>query len=115
MSICLIFSEINADEKALAEKEKREPVIMEHVYPTHLLNMLYLVEYTLSELGETIRPILDSMQAWGENYKALKSKELNKPINKITAKASLFANPAYKAVRSFDSVMYLFACVEKSS
>lgn len=27
------------------------------------------VEYALSELGESMRPILDSMQAWGENYK----------------------------------------------
>ena len=26
------------------------------------------VEYALSELGETMRPILNSMQAWGENY-----------------------------------------------
>ena len=31
------------------------------------------VEYALSELGESMRPILNSMQAWGENYKALKS------------------------------------------
>ncbi len=28
------------------------------------------VEYALSELGETLRPILDSMTAWGESYKA---------------------------------------------
>ena len=35
------------------------------------------VEYALSELGETMRPILDSMQVWGENYKALKSQEAN--------------------------------------
>ena len=27
------------------------------------------VEYALSEVGETMRPILESMQAWGENYK----------------------------------------------
>lgn len=27
------------------------------------------VEYSLSELGESMRPILDSMQAWGINYK----------------------------------------------
>ena len=27
------------------------------------------VEYALSELGETMRPILESMQAWGESYK----------------------------------------------
>ena len=27
------------------------------------------VEYALSELGESMRPILDAMQAWGEGYK----------------------------------------------
>jgi len=27
------------------------------------------VEYSLSELGETLRPILDAMQAWGTEYK----------------------------------------------
>ena len=27
------------------------------------------VEYSLSELGETMRPILDAMQKWGTNYK----------------------------------------------
>ena len=28
------------------------------------------VEYSLSELGKTLRPILDAMQAWGTEYKA---------------------------------------------
>ena len=27
------------------------------------------VEYSLSDLGETLRPILDAMQAWGTEYK----------------------------------------------
>ncbi len=27
------------------------------------------VEYSLSELGTTLEPILDSMKEWGENYK----------------------------------------------
>ena len=27
------------------------------------------VEYALSELGETMRPILDSLRQWGESYK----------------------------------------------
>jgi len=31
------------------------------------------VEYSLSELGESMRPILDSMQAWGSHYKAQKA------------------------------------------
>ena len=33
------------------------------------------VEYALSELGESMRPILESMQAWGENYKAMMVRE----------------------------------------
>ena len=28
------------------------------------------VEYSLSELGETMRPILDAMEKWGNVYKA---------------------------------------------
>ncbi len=28
------------------------------------------VEYALSPLGESMRPILDAMSAWGEHYKA---------------------------------------------
>jgi len=28
------------------------------------------VEYALSPLGETMRPILDAMQAWGNAFKA---------------------------------------------
>ena len=27
------------------------------------------VEYALSELGETMSPILDAMEQWGKNYK----------------------------------------------
>ncbi len=27
------------------------------------------VEYALSELGESMRPIIKSMEAWGNNYK----------------------------------------------
>jgi DNA-binding HxlR family transcriptional regulator len=33
------------------------------------------VEYSLSELGESMRPILESMQAWGTNYKQLMESE----------------------------------------
>ena len=28
------------------------------------------VEYTLTDLGKSLKPILDSMRAWGEAYKA---------------------------------------------
>ena len=34
------------------------------------------VEYALSELGESMRPILHSMQTWGENYKEQREREL---------------------------------------
>lgn len=27
------------------------------------------VEYSLNELGETLRPILDAMEVWGQNYR----------------------------------------------
>lgn len=27
------------------------------------------VEYSLSELGESMRPVLDAMKLWGENYR----------------------------------------------
>ena len=33
------------------------------------------VEYALSELGESMRPILLSMQVWGESYKARRQSE----------------------------------------
>ena len=29
------------------------------------------VEYSLSELGKTMNPILDAMEKWGNDYKAL--------------------------------------------
>ena len=33
------------------------------------------VEYALSELGESMRPILDSMQTWGESYRLKMTEE----------------------------------------
>jgi DNA-binding HxlR family transcriptional regulator len=41
-------------------------IIVRTVYP----EVPPRVEYSLSPLGESMRPVLDSMQAWGENYKA---------------------------------------------
>jgi len=35
------------------------------------------VEYSLSELGESMRPIMDAMEAWGNSYKKLIESEGN--------------------------------------
>ena len=29
------------------------------------------VEYSLSEMGKTLKPVFDAMQSWGENYQAI--------------------------------------------
>ncbi len=42
-------------------------IITRTVYPEVPLR----VEYALSELGESLKPILDAMKAWGENYRSL--------------------------------------------
>ena len=41
-------------------------IITRTVYPEVPLR----VEYALTELGKSLKPILDSMRAWGEAYKA---------------------------------------------
>ena len=40
-------------------------IIVRTVYP----EVPPRVEYSLSELGESMRPILDAMQSWGQAYK----------------------------------------------
>ena len=44
---------------------EEDGLITRTVYPEVPLR----VEYALSDLGETMRPILDAMQKWGTNYK----------------------------------------------
>jgi DNA-binding HxlR family transcriptional regulator len=46
---------------------EKDGIIVRTVYP----EVPPRVEYSLSELGESMRPILDSMQAWGNNYKQI--------------------------------------------
>ena len=45
---------------------EKDGIITRTVYP----EVPPRVEYALSPLGETMRPILDAMQAWGSAYKA---------------------------------------------
>ena len=42
-------------------------IITRTVYP----EVPPLVEYALSELGDSLRPIIDAMKAWGESYQQL--------------------------------------------
>ncbi|MDO4356180.1 MAG: helix-turn-helix domain-containing protein [Clostridia bacterium] len=46
---------------------ERDGIITRTVYP----EVPPRVEYALSDLGMTLRPIIDAMQAWGENYQEL--------------------------------------------
>jgi DNA-binding HxlR family transcriptional regulator len=52
---------------------EKDGLIVRTVYP----EVPPRVEYSLSELGESMRPILNSMQAWGENYKQQVANEAN--------------------------------------
>lgn len=47
------------------------------------------VEYSLTELGETVKPILIAMCRWGKNYKKVfKDSETKKPVRKYILKIS---------------------------
>jgi Predicted transcriptional regulators len=46
---------------------EEDGIITKTVYP----EVPPRVEYALSELGESMRPILDAMQQWGMAYKSL--------------------------------------------
>ena len=46
---------------------EKDGIIIRTVYP----EVPSRVEYSLSELGESIRPIIRDMEAWGKNYQQL--------------------------------------------
>lgn len=57
-------------QKVLADNLRsmeKDGIITRTVYP----QVPPRVEYALSEIGESMRPILDSMEQWGNAYKAL--------------------------------------------
>lgn len=68
------FNELKKDLAGISQKVltdnlrslESDNIITRTVYP----EVPPRVEYALSELGETLRPILNSMAAWGETYKA---------------------------------------------
>ncbi len=67
------FNELQKDLDGISQKVltdnlrsmEADGIITRTVYP----EVPPRVEYALSELGETIRPILDSMEQWGTEYK----------------------------------------------
>ncbi|MCM1194165.1 MAG: helix-turn-helix transcriptional regulator [Acetatifactor muris] len=69
------FNELQRDLDGISQKVltdnlrsmEQDGIITRTVYP----EVPPRVEYALSELGESMRPILDSMQKWGENYRTL--------------------------------------------
>lgn len=68
------FNELKKDLEGISQKVltdslrsmEADGIITRTVYP----EVPPRVEYALTELGKSLKPILDSMRAWGEAYKA---------------------------------------------
>ena len=68
------FNELKNDLEGISQKVlsdslrsmEEDGIIVRNVYP----EVPPKVEYSLTELGESIRPILDAMAVWGAEYKA---------------------------------------------
>lgn len=69
------FNELKKDLEGISQKVltdslrslEDDGIITRTVYP----EVPPRVEYALSELGESMRPIIDSMEAWGLSYKKM--------------------------------------------
>ncbi|MDE7362320.1 MAG: helix-turn-helix transcriptional regulator [Oscillospiraceae bacterium] len=67
------FNELRRDLEGISQKVltdslrsmEEDGLVVRTVYP----EVPPRVEYSLSELGESMRPILDAMMVWGEEYK----------------------------------------------
>ena len=67
------FNELRKDLEGISQKVltdslrsmEEDGIITRTVYP----EVPPKVEYSLSELGESMRPIMDAMEAWGTEYK----------------------------------------------
>lgn len=68
------FNELRKDLEGVSQKVltdslrsmEEDGIVIRTVYP----EVPPRVEYTLTELGYSLKPVLDAMQAWGEDYKA---------------------------------------------
>lgn len=69
------FNELRNDLEGISQKVltdslramEKDGIVTRTVYP----EVPPRVEYSLNELGESMRPILDSMEAWGKSYQAI--------------------------------------------
>ena len=69
------FNELKRDLEGISQKVltdslrsmEEDGLITRTVYP----EVPPRVEYALSELGETMRPIMDAMESWGRSYQEL--------------------------------------------
>lgn len=67
------FNELKKDLEGISQKVltdslrsmENDGIVTRTVYP----EVPPRVEYALSELGESMRPIMDAMEEWGNNYK----------------------------------------------
>lgn len=68
------FNELQRDLEGISQKVltdslrsmEADGIVTRTVYP----EVPPRVEYALSELGKSLRPIMDAMEAWGADYKA---------------------------------------------
>ena len=73
------FNELKKDLEGISQKVltdslrsmEADGLLTRTVYPEVPLR----VEYTLTELGYSLRPILEAMRVWGEEYKAMAGNE----------------------------------------
>ncbi len=69
------FNELRKDLAGISQKVltdslrslESDGIVIRTVYP----EVPPRVEYALSELGESLRPIMDSMEAWGRRYQSI--------------------------------------------
>ena len=69
------FNELKNDLEGVSQKVltdslramEKDGIVIRTVYP----EVPPRVEYSLSDLGESMRPILDSMEAWGKSYQTM--------------------------------------------
>ena len=71
----LILRDLITGTKRFGELKKSIGTVSQKVLTAQLRDMEYAevppkVEYSLTELGQSLQPVLDAMRNWGEDYKS---------------------------------------------